>query len=156
MARFELKVTGGDAILRKFAQAPQLMAEKSAKIIWETALEIENKAKARVPVDTTALRSSIRATKLSDGSAMIKAGLPNVTNSKGHLVNYAGYVEFGTGNGYRKTNYKNLDNSSIDVYAGEFKASSAKQVNRTPNPYMFNSADELIGKLVNRIKKIKI
>lgn len=151
-----MEVTGGDAILRKFAQAPQLMAAESAKIIYETAVEIENKAKARVHVDTSALRTSIRASKLSDGSAIVKAGLPSVTNSKGHLVNYAGYVEFGTGKGYRKTSYKNLDNSAIEVYAGEFKASSARQVNRKPNPYLFNSADELIGKLVNRIKKIKI
>ena len=30
-----------------------------------------------------------------------------------------------------------------------------KQV-RNPDPYLFNSTDELIGKMVNRIKNIKI
>lgn len=157
MARFTIKVTGGDAILNKFAQMPQIMTRESAKIIYDTAVEIENKAKSRVAVDTGALRQSIRATKMSDGSSMVKAGLPNVSNGKGHRINYAGYVEFGTGKGgYRTTSYKTLDNSALTVYAGEFKLMGIRNVVRKPGPYMFNSADELIGKMVNKIKNIKI
>lgn len=155
MARFNVKVNGLDSIKKKFQQAPQTMTVQSANIIYETAKEIENRAKARVAVDTGALRTSIRATKLSNGSSMIKAGLPNISNSKGHLINYAAYVEFGTGR-EPSFSYKRLDNSSLLAYAGTFKKSSINKVVRTPGPYLFNSADELIGKMVEKIKKIKI
>lgn len=155
MARFQVNIHGKDAILNKFKQAPQIMTKEAAKIIYETAVEIENKAKNRVPVDTSALRSSIRATKLSNGSSMIKAGLSNVSNSKGHLINYAAFVEFGTG---RKPNtaYKMLDNAAITKYAEDFKGMGKRKVKRDADAYLFNSTDELIGKMVNRIKKIKI
>lgn len=156
MARFNLKVTGSDKVLRMFQQAPEVMTKEASKIIYETAVEIENRAKARVAVDTGALRQSIRATKLSDGSAMVKAGLPNVSNAKGHRINYAAYVEFGTGQGYRTPSYKNLDNAELDTYASEFIGLGIRRVDRLPGPYLFNSASELIGKMVNRIKNIKI
>lgn len=155
MARFEMKVYGLDAIKRKFAQAPEIMTKEAANIIYETAVEIENRAKSRVAVDTGALRSSIRATKLSNGTSMIKAGLSNTSNAKGHLINYAAFVEFGTGK-EPVTSYKRLDNAALKVYAGEFQGKGLRQVLRTPGPYLFNSADELFPKMVERIKKIKI
>ena len=155
MARFEMKVNGLDSIKKKFAQAPQVMTLEAGKIIYETAVEIENKAKNRVGVDTGALRSSIRASKLSNGSSMVKAGLSNVTNSKGHLINYAAFVEFGTGR-QPSLAYKNLDNEKLLIYAGEFKGKGLKRVLREPGPYLFNSANELMGKMVERIKKIRI
>jgi HK97 gp10 family phage protein len=155
MARFNVKVNGLDSISKKFAQAPDTMTIQAANIIYETAKQIENRAKSRVAVDTGALRSSIRATKLSNGSSMIKAGLPNVSNAKGHLINYAAFVEFGTGRA-PMLSYKRLDNSSLTAYAGEFKRSGLHKVIRTPGPYLFNSADELIGGMVEKIKKIKI
>lgn len=155
MARFEIKVYGLDTIKKKFAAAPQIMTKQAANIIYETAVEIENKAKNRVAVDTGALRNSIRATKLSNGTSMIKAGLSNTSNSKGHLVNYAAFVEFGTG---RKPNlaYKRLDNSALTIYASEFKGKGLSKGQRLAGPYLFNSADELLGKMVERIKNIKI
>lgn len=155
MARFEMKVYGLDSIKKKFATAPQIMTKEAANIIYETAVEIENKAKNRVKVDTGALRSSIRATKLSNGSSMIKAGLSNVSNSKGHLINYAAFVEFGTGN-KPNTAYKMLDNAAITKYAEDFKGIGKRKQVRAADAYLFNSTNELIGKMVNRIKKIKI
>lgn len=155
MARFNVKVKGLDSIVNKFKQAPDTMTIQAANIIYETAKQIENRAKSRVAVDTGALRSSIRATRLSNGSSMIKAGLPNVSNAKGHLINYAAYVEFGTGQA-PVFSYSRLDNSSLLSYAGEFKRSGLHKVIRRPGPYLFNSADELIGGMVEKIKKIKI
>jgi hypothetical protein len=155
MARFQVKIEGKDAILNKFRQAPQIMTKEASKIIYETAVEIENKAKNRVAVDTSALRSSIRATKLSNGSSMIKAGLSNVTNSKGHLINYAAFVEFGTGK-KPNTAYKLLSNTGIATYAESFIGKGKRKQYRQPDAYLFNSTDDLIGKMVNRIKKIKI
>ena len=155
MARFNIKVNGLDSITRKFQQAPDTMTVQAANIIYETAKQLENRAKARVPVDTGALRTSIRATKLSNGSSMVKAGLPNVSNAKGHLINYAGYVEFGTGQ-QPNFSYNRLDNANLLAYAGEFKKSGLHRVIRRPSPYIFNSANELIGTMVEKIKKIKI
>ena len=155
MARFQVNIHGKDAILNKFKQAPQIMTKQAAQIIYETAVEIENKAKNRVAVDTGALRSTIRATRLSNGSSMIKAGLSNVSNSKGHLINYAAFVEFGTGI-KPNTAYKMLDNAAITKYAEDFKGIGKRKVERDADAYLFNSADELIAKMVNRIKKIKI
>ena len=155
MAKFQVNIYGKDAILNKFKQAPQIMTKQASQIIYETAVEIENKAKNRVAVDTGALRSSIRATKLSNGSSMIKAGLSNVSNSRGHLINYAAFVEFGTG---RKPNtaYKILSNTGIATYAEQFIGMGKRKQLRDSDPYLFNSTDELLSKMVNRIKKIKI
>lgn len=155
MARFKIIVKGSDAVINRFKKAPQLMTKEAANIIYETAVEIENKAKNRVRVDTGALRTSIRATKLSNGTSMIKAGASNVSNARGHLVNYAAFVEFGTGTA-PNLSYKTLDNSALTIYAGNFIGRGLKNVLRVPSPYLFNSADELIGKMVNRIKKINI
>ena len=155
MARFKIKILGLEFIEKKLEQAPAILFKKASAIIYETAVEIENKAKNRAPVDTGALRSSIRATRLSNGSAMIKAGLSNVTNSKGHLINYAPFVEFGTG---KKPNlaYKILDNSALTIYAGTFKGSGIRKSKKAAKPYLFNTTDELLGKMIERIKNIKI
>lgn len=155
MAKFKITVKGSDAIQNRFKKAADIMTKESANIIYETAVEIENKAKNRVAVDTSALRTSIRATKLSNGVSMIKAGASNVSNAKGHLVNYAAFVEFGTGR-EPALSYKTLDNKALTLYAGEFMGRGLRFKQRNPKPYLFNSTDELIPKMVNRIKKIKI
>ena len=155
MAKFKMTVSGLNNLIKRLDQAPQKVTTESAAIIYDTAVEIENKAKNRVKVDTSALRTSIRATKLSNGASIVKAGLSNVSNAKGHLINYAAFVEFGTGK-KPQTNYKMLDNSAIAVYAGTFEGKGLRRVVREPSPYLFNSADELMGKMVERIKKIRI
>jgi len=45
MARFEMKVFGKDKIQKMFAEAPAKMTKEAANIIYETVVEIENKAK---------------------------------------------------------------------------------------------------------------
>jgi hypothetical protein len=155
MARFKVEILGLEYVKKKLDQAPAILYKKASDIIYETAIEIEKKAQNRVAVDTNALRTSIRATKLSNGSSMIKAGLSNVTNSKGHLINYAAFVEFGTG---RKPNlsYKIVDNSALTVYADTFKGMGIRKSQKAAKPYLFNSTDELLGKMVERIKNISI
>ena len=155
MARFKIEILGLEFVKKKLDQAPSILFKKASDIIYETAIEIEKKAQNRVPVDTGALRTSIRSSKLSNGSSMVKAGLSNVTNSKGHLINYAAFVEFGTG---KKPNlaYKILDNSALTVYAGTFKGMGLRKSQRAPDAYLFNSTDELLCKMVQRIKNISI
>jgi hypothetical protein len=155
MAKFKINILGLEYVKNKLERAPEILFKQASAIIYETAIEIENKAKNRAPVDTSALRSSIRATNLSNGSAVIKAGLSNVSNSKGHLINYAPFVEFGTG---RKPNlaYKILDNSALTIYAGTFKGKGIRKTKKSANPYFFNTTDELLIKMIQRIKNITI
>jgi len=155
MAKFKINILGLEYVKNKLEQAPQILFKQASAIIYETAIEIENKAKNITPVDTSALRSSIRANKLSNGSSIIKAGLSNVSNSKGHLINYAPFVEFGTG---RKPNlaYKVLDNNALAVYASTFKGKGLRKSNKTAKPYLFNTSDELLVKMIERIKNISI
>jgi hypothetical protein len=155
MARFKFNVSGFEYVKKKLDNAPQILMKEASSIIYETAVEIENKAKNKVPVDTEALRSSIRATRLPNGSSVIKAGLSNVSNSKGHLINYAAFVEFGTGQ-KPNTAYKFLSNTGIATYAETFMGKGIRNQRTTPKPYLFNTTDELLGKMVDRIKKIKI
>lgn len=150
-----MDVTGFDYVKRKLDTAPQILFKEASAIIYETAVEIENKAKNRAPVDTGALQTSIRASKLTNGSAIIKAGLSNVSNSKGHLINYAAFVEFGTGQN-PNTAYKILSNTGISTYAESFIGKGKRKRNKSPKPYLFNSTDELMEKMVNRIKNIQI
>lgn len=154
MARFDIKIYGVDAIMKKIESAPEKFAKESSKIIYETAREVEMMAKARVPQDTGALMQTIRASRLSTGGAIVKAGLPNVSNGKGHLINYAAYVEWGTGR--QPATYPNLNNNLLISYAATFKGNGARMTNLPAKPYMYNSASETLGKMVNRIKKIKI
>jgi len=155
MGKFKINVQGFEYVKKKLDEAPQILFKEASTIIYETAVEIENKAKSRVAVDTSALRSSIRATKLSNGSSVIKAGLSNVSNSKGHLINYAPYVEFGTGQN-PNTAYKILSNLGISNYAESFIGRGKRKQLRNPDPFLFNSTDELLVKMLDRIKKIKI
>jgi HK97 gp10 family phage protein len=155
MAKFKIEILGLEFVKKKLDQAPSILFKKASDIIYETAIEIEKKAQNRVPVDTGALRTSIRSSKLSNGSSMVKAGLSNVTNSKGHLINYAPFVEFGTGQ-KPNTAYKFLSNTGIATYAESFMGRGKRKQVRNPDAYLFNSTDELIGKMVDRIKNIKI
>jgi HK97 gp10 family phage protein len=154
MARFDIKIKGVDAIMRKIEAAPQKFAKESSQIIYETAREVESMARARVVQDTGGLMQSIRANRLGNGGAIVKAGLPNVSNGKGHLINYAAYVEWGTGKEPRR--YPNLNNNELISYAATFKGRGARQTNLPARPFMYNSASETLGKMINKIKKIKI
>ena len=155
MTKFKIEILNLEFVLKKLDQAPAILFKQASEIIYETAVEIENKAQNRVSVDTGALRTSIRASKLSNGSSIIKAGLSNSSNSKGHLINYAAFVEFGTG---KKPNlgYKIVDNSTLTMYADTFKGKGVKKSQKIAKPYLFNSTDELLGKMLQRIKNIKI
>lgn len=63
-------------------------AQISADVIRATVADIEAEAKARVPVDTGALRDSIKGRVVNQNAGEVTAG--------GSAVDYAGYVEEGT------------------------------------------------------------
>lgn len=63
-------------------------AQVAADVIRETVADIETEAKQRAPVDTGALRDSIKGRVINQNAGEVTAG--------GGAVNYATYVEEGT------------------------------------------------------------
>ena len=145
MASFNAKITGVDAIIRKINNAPKKVAEESTKIINDSVKEISNAAKAKVPVKTGLLKNSIGYSLYTEGvGASVYAD-----------TRYAPYVEFGTGEKFGIPVYSNINMSDLESYALTFKKN--KKVIGVPyRPYMFNSYSEVLGKMVNKIKKIRI
>ena len=146
MASFKAKIIGVDAIIRKINNAPKKVAEESTKIINDSVKEISNAAKARVPVKTSLLKNSIGYTLYTQG-----VGASVYANTR-----YAAYVEFGTGNfGFGIPVYPNLNMNELEAYALTFKKNK-NFIGMPYRPFMFNSYSEVLGKMVNKIKKIRI
>ena len=146
MGDFNVSIKGGDALLRKLQKATETIQIETVKIINESVKEISNAAKARVPVKTGYLKGTIGYTTYQEGE-----GATVYANAR-----YAPYVEFGTGDfGFGIPVYPNVDMSELEAYALTFKRK--KQTIGMPyRPFMFNSYSEVLGKMVNKIKKIKI
>ena len=149
MATFNAKITGVDAIIRKINNAPKKVAEESTKIINDSVKEIANAAKARVPV-----------AKRNGGTLKNSIGFSLYTQGIGASVfadtRYAAYVEFGTGDmGFGIPVYPNINMNDLEGYALSFKKNK-KFIGMPYRPYMFNSYSEILGKMVNKIKKIRI
>ena len=146
MGDFNVSIKGGDALVRKLQKATETIQIETVKIINESVKEISNAAKARVPVKTGYLKGTIGYTTYQEGE-----GATVYANAR-----YAPYVEFGTGDyGFGIPVYPNVDMSELEAYALTFKRK--KQTIGMPyRPFMFNSYSEVLGKMVNKIKKIKI
>ena len=145
MVSFNAKITGVDAIIRKINNAPKKVAEESTKIINDSVKEISNAAKAKVPVKTGLLKNSIGYSLYTEGvGASVYAD-----------TRYAPYVEFGTGEKFGIPVYSNINMSDLESYALTFKKNK-KVIGMPYRPYMFNSYSEVLGKMVNKIKKIRI
>ena len=99
-------------------------------------------AKERVPRDTTDLKKSISGRREGD-QAVVEA-----------KMNYAPYVEFGTG---RTVDLSELDELGIpQSYAAQFKGKGIKKVNLPARPYLYNSAREALREMLSNMnRKIK-
>lgn len=158
MATFNVKILGVDAIMRKFEQAPKTMAEQSIIIVDDTVAEIArsatNKAANLPKINlnskykrTGNLSKSIKSIKYKQGEgASVSAG--------NELVKYAPYVEFGTGTGFQIDAYPSVKITDVDDYARQFKR--GKGSNMPYRPYMFNSYSDAFGKMINKLKNIKL
>ena len=146
MGDFNVSIKGGDALVRKLQKATETIQIETVKIINESVKEISNAAKARVPVKTGYLKGTIGYTTYQEGE-----GATVYANAR-----YAPYVEFGTGDyGFGIPVYPNINMTELEAYALTFKRK--KQTIGMPyRPFMFNSYSEVLGKMVNKIKKIKI
>ena len=104
-------------------------------LIQQTALNIQADAKRDVPIKTTRLRGSITAT----GSGLEAEVFTN--------VEYAAYVEFGTGTMVDVP-------SGMEDYAAQFKGRGIKEVNISPQPYLMPAFEHHGQRLIDAIKKI--
>ena len=146
MGDFNVSIKGGNALVRKLQKATETIQIETVKIINESVKEISVAAKAKVPVKTGYLKGTIGYTKYQEGEgATVYAD-----------AHYAAYVEFGTGDfGFGIPVYPNIDMSELEAYALTFKRKK-QTVGMPYRPFMFNSYSEVLSKMVNKIKKIRI
>lgn len=151
MASFNVQVQGLKELKSRFKQAPETVEKQVKKIIDESVIAMQNRAKQLAPVDTGALRSSITHKPFNyQTGAMLMAG-NNTT------VKYAPYVEFGTGSRFQIPAYPNVNLTDLEAYALKFKKPNPKKlVNLPSRPYLFLAYSDVYSSMVKRIKEIKI
>jgi len=111
--------------------------KKLSNELGKTALEVVRFAKQNVVTDDGPLKLSIKAER-KNKSVDIVAG-----------VNYAPYVEFGTGRLVSLDDMKEL--GIPDSYAAQFKGKGIKEVNLPARPFFFNSARIGFRNLLTRL-----
>lgn len=151
MATFGVQIEGLKQLKSRFEKAPESVENQIKKIIDESVIDMQNRAKRHVPVKTGALKASIthRPFNYRTG-AMLMAG--NRTT-----VKYAPYVEFGTGSEFQIPAYPNVNLDYLEGYAFTFKKQNPKRkVNLPHRPYLFLAYYEVYSNMIKRIKGIKI
>lgn len=134
----KLLVKGNQVVIKGLEKyGEQVLADVTDELItW--ALKTSTEAKRDVPVDTSALKNSIDF----DGD-----GLNWTVSAGGGSVDYAPYVEFGTGA------LVNVP-TGLENYAIQFKGKGIKQVNLPARTYLFANARKNFEEAVKNIKNI--
>jgi HK97 gp10 family phage protein len=111
----------------------------------EWAQRTENAAQRDVPVDTGNLKSTIRTESENNGLTwIVKAG--GINN-----VDYAPYIEFGTG---ARVNQSFLEEYGLSAYAMQFTGEQEPFVALPERSYLFRNARTEFEKTLENIKKI--
>jgi phage gpG-like protein len=120
----------------------RLSKQELSNEVGTWGLTTQRLAKERVPKDNNDLMKSIKAQRQGD-QAVVEAGM-----------NYAPYVEFGTG---RTVDLSELDELGIpQSYAAQFKGKGIKEVNLPARPYLYNSARQALHEMLSNMnRKIK-
>ncbi len=101
MSSARLRITGIEQVKRNFNALTKGINPAAVRVLKQVAKEVKDEAKELVPIDTGALKASIRliVTAATAGDITrigVRAGGYEVNPKTGKLVNYAVYVEFGT------------------------------------------------------------
>lgn len=126
----KLSITGNKAYYSGLATKFETLLQDE---IVATNEDIANKARGRVPVDKGFLKNSIITRQVPNGAETL------VT------VNYATYIEFGTGGLVDVP-------AGLEDYAIKFKGEGIKQVNLRPQPFLFNSFKEETIEMTKRLE----
>lgn len=141
----KLSISGVNAVLSGLDQFSEDVQRLVQSEVRQWAENTESKAKADVPVDTSALKNSIRWVVGSDKlSVSVKAG--GINN-----VNYAAFVEFGTGSFVDEAF---LQQYGLVQYASQFKGAGIKEVNLPMRTFLYRNAGQELTKTVANIKKL--
>lgn len=141
--KFEVK--GVDILLRDLDKYSQDAQKLVAEEVKDWSDRVEAKAKQDVPVDTGALKASIRAVGNPNRlSWAVKVGGING-------VNYAPYVVFGTGS---FVDQAFLQEFGLVQYASRFKGASQDRVHLPMRDFLYRNARTEFQKTFNTIKRI--
>jgi hypothetical protein len=141
----QVKVSGINILLKDLDQYSQDVQQGIYKEVKDWADRTETAAKNKVPVKTGDLKSTIRSVVSNNGLTwIVKAG-----GIKG--VNYAPYVEFGTGSGVDQTF---LAEYGLVEYASDFRGREPAKYPIPANSYLYRNARLEFEKTLANIKKL--
>ena len=141
----KVKVSGINALISGLDQYSEQIQLKIQDEVKDWANRVEADAKRDTPVDTGALKNSIRAVLGANGLTwIVKVGGING-------VNYAPYVVFGTGS---FVNQAFLQEYGLVQYASQFKGKGERTVNLPMRDFLYRNARTEFEKTFQNIKKI--
>ena len=151
MSAFSIGVKGLDSLQKKFATASDRLNLFVADAINQTLVNIQQDAKAAVPVKTGALQRSITHRNVDKKlvGGYVSAGNKN--------VRYAPYVEFGTRFRINLPSLINISPEEQSRFARQFKVQNPKKfTNQATRPFLMTSFDKRYTQLLYTIKEFKI
>lgn len=140
-----LKISGVNAVLSDLDQYSEDVQKLVMAEVRDWAERTEADAKRDVPVDTGALKGSIRSVLGANGLTwIVKVGGING-------VNYAPFVIWGTGT---EVDLPNIQAMGLVEYARQFMGASQDRVHIPANDFFFKNARIELTKTVANIKKL--
>jgi len=141
----QVKVSGIDILLKDLDNYSKKVTKEVAEEIVEWGARTKSAAKRDVRKDTLALHNTIRTELTNNGLTLeVKAG--GIDN-----VNYAPYIEFGTGVGVDQTF---LSEYGLTKYAGDFKGNQPPFYPIPAKSFLFRNGREEFEKTLKNIKEL--
>jgi HK97 gp10 family phage protein len=151
MSAFSIGIKGLDSLKQRFATASDRLNLYVADSINQTLVNIQQDAKAAVPVKTGALQRSITHRKIDK---KLQGGYISAGNKN---VKYAPYVEFGTRFNISLPSLVNISPEEQSRFARQFKVQNPKKFTNQPTrPFLMTAFDKRYTQLLNTIKEFKI
>lgn len=140
----KVKVSGVNLVLSGLDQYSKDVQQLVQKELKDWSDRTAEKAKIDVPVDTGALKNSIRSVGGNNGLTwIVKAG-----NTE---VKYAAFIEFGTGTFVSEAF---LQEYGLVKYASDFRGAGVREVNLPMRSFLFKNARNEFEKTFQNIKKL--
>ena len=141
----QVKVNGINILLSNLDNYSKEVKQGVLKEMRDWSVRTEADAQRDVPVDTGALKSTIRTSSENNGLTwIVKAG--GINN-----VDYAPYIEFGTGVGVSQSF---LQEYGLVKYASDFKGNQPPFYPIPANSFLFKNARIEFEKALANIKKL--
>ena len=141
----QVKVSGINILLQDLDKYSKEVQQGIYKEVSDWAKRTESDAQRDVPVDTGALKSTIRSVVSNNGLTwIVKAG--GINN-----VNYAPYIEFGTG---ARVDKSFLQQFGLTEYASQFKGRQDPFFALPSRSFLYRNARIEFEKTLANIKKL--